>query len=235
MAGKFLTVLKYNFVGSIMCAQTMSVVAGGELMYTQEGESSKSPPTIRYFFFTTVWVAALTSILLVVANLVKEGELLESMVSYKIYILIGSLIILGSLIIESASRWVYGLTLRRGTIDNAVALRTILRIAGLAVLVSVVVSLWTSNAAAAVSIGGFAGMVAGFAAQTVMGNAIAGMYMAIFHPIRVGDNVTIAGNTGTVSQITLTHTILETADKAIMIPSSQIINSVLIRNKVSKD
>lgn len=69
-------------------------------------------------------------------------------------------------------------------------------------------------------------MVAGLATQAVIGNAIAGVFMALLRPVRVGDNVTTSGNTGIVVAIMLMHTILETEDREIMIPSSQIVTSV---------
>ena len=81
--------------------------------------------------------------------------------------------------------------------------------------------------------GSFAGLVAGFASQTVMGNALAGLFMTIARHIRVKDKVTISANTGTVIRITLMHTVLNTEDREILIPSSNITNAVLVRHKSS--
>jgi len=47
-----------------------------------------------------------------------------------------------------------------------------------------------------VILGSFLGMVMGFASQQVLGRAIAGLFLLIARPFKVGDDVVIAGEDG---------------------------------------
>jgi small conductance mechanosensitive channel len=122
---------------------------------------------------------------------------------------------------------------RRTTTDVAGTLRIITRLLGYGLIFSFLVSVLTDNPAAALTMGSFAGLVAGFASQTVMGHLVAGIFLALFRPIGIGDNVTIGRNSGTVSDITLMHVVLETDEEQSLIPSSTVVSTVLVKHKSS--
>ena len=50
------------------------------------------------------------------------------------------------------------------------------------------------------------GLVIGFAARQTIANMVAGILIAITQPIRIGDTVTIEGETGRVDDLTLSYT-----------------------------
>ncbi len=78
--------------------------------------------------------------------------------------------------------------------------------------------------------GAIAAAVIGFAARTTLANAIAGILIAVAQPIRLGDLVTIEGETGIVEDVRLSYTFLRTADDVrIVIPNERLASSV-IRN-----
>ncbi|MTD45622.1 mechanosensitive ion channel [Conexibacter sp. W3-3-2] len=73
-----------------------------------------------------------------------------------------------------------------------------------------------------------AAAVVGFAARQVLANAIAGMQIAITQPLRVGDQVTFEGETGTVEDVRLTSTWLRTGtDSRVIIPNEKLAAGVL--------
>ncbi|MFW6174311.1 MAG: mechanosensitive ion channel domain-containing protein [Chloroflexota bacterium] len=150
---------------------------------------------------------------------------------YETYVTIAEVLILGGLAVEFGARWVHAMALMRTAQDVAAAIRIIARIGGYAVIISAVVSLLTENAAAALTAGSFAGLVAGLATQSVLGNAVAGVFLAVARPVRVGDSVTIGANSGTIINITLMHLVLQTPDRDILIPSSTVVTSVLVRHR----
>ena len=85
-------------------------------------------------------------------------------------------------------------------------------------------------AAALLASGAIAAAVIGFAARSTLANAIAGILIAIAQPIRLGDLVTIEGETGVVEDVRLSYTFLRTADDVrIVIPNERLASSV-IRN-----
>ena len=164
---------------------------------------------------------------------IEEGQPIGFLAPYKDYVVIALLALFGIPAVENGSKSLLAVVQRRISPDVAGALRIIARIIAFGIILSTVVSVLTNNPAAALTMGSFAGLVAGFASQTVMGNALAGLFMTIARPIRVKDKVTIGANTGTVIRITLMHTVLNTEDREILIPSSNITNAVLVRHKSS--
>ena len=70
---------------------------------------------------------------------------------------------------------------------------------------------------------GAAGFVAGFALQGVLGNFAAGVMLLIYRPYEIGDYVSIASTSGTVSDMTLVSTILNTPDnQTVIIPNGSV-------------
>jgi len=66
---------------------------------------------------------------------------------------------------------------------------------------------------AGVALGGFLGMVVGFASQQVLGQAIAGSSLLIARPFRIGDGVVIAGENGVVDDAATLFTRVVKADE----------------------
>ena len=72
------------------------------------------------------------------------------------------------------------------------------------------------------------------AAEDILGNVAGGLVILFSHPFSLGDEIEVSGTTGTVREISLTHTKLETADGQIVLQpnremsSSKIINFTLL-------
>jgi small conductance mechanosensitive channel len=75
---------------------------------------------------------------------------------------------------------------------------------------------------------GAAGLAIGLAFQGTLSNFAAGAMLLIFRPYKVGDSVVVAGNSGTVAEVELFTTELDTADnRRIIIPNSSIFGAVI--------
>lgn len=85
-------------------------------------------------------------------------------------------------------------------------------------------------ASAALASGALISAVVGFAARDSLGNAVAGIALAVSQPIRVGDVVTIGDVRGTVEDVTLSTTWLRTADGSRLIVPNQVVTTSAIRN-----
>ncbi len=80
---------------------------------------------------------------------------------------------------------------------------------------------------------GITALVVGFAAKSTMANLISGLSLAIYRPIRIGDNVEIEGEYGTVEDITLRHTIVLTwQHKRLIIPNAKLDEMTLINYSI---
>ncbi len=67
------------------------------------------------------------------------------------------------------------------------------------------------------------------AAEDILGNVAGGLVILSSHPFNIGDEIEVSGITGTVREITLNHTKLETADgHFIMQPNKELSSSRIV-------
>lgn len=67
------------------------------------------------------------------------------------------------------------------------------------------------------------------AAEDILGNVAGGLVILSSHPFNIGDEIEVSGTTGTVWEITLNHTKLETADgHFIMQPNKELSSSRIV-------
>ena len=193
--------------------------------------TTDTSPTLP-MLLTVVSVVGLAVLLAFTARL-ERYIFVDVLAPYKDFLSVGFVVVLGLTAVQTGTKWVFAVAQRRTSSDVAGALRVIARLVGYGLIFSFLVSVLTDNAVAALTIGSFAGLIAGFASQTVMGNLVAGLFIAIGRPIGLGESVTISGNSGTVADITLMHIVLDADDRRILIPSSKVVSAVLVRHKPS--
>ena len=143
------------------------------------------------------------------------------------------ILVLGYLIVGEVGRIVYAYM--RGFADHssAATVQNVARIVGYGVLLAILASVFSVDPAAALTIGSFGGLVVGFATQTFMANALAGIFVLITRPFTFGDVVTISGNTGHVKEIRVMHLLIESEDgsKDILIPNSLVLSTIIMKKR----
>lgn len=73
------------------------------------------------------------------------------------------------------------------------------------------------------------GIVLGLAARQLLANPMAGILLSISQPIRIGDTVTIADETGRVDDLTLSHTFLDPGDgRLVIVPNETVLTNVIV-------
>jgi small conductance mechanosensitive channel len=81
---------------------------------------------------------------------------------------------------------------------------------------------------------GAAGLAVGFALQGSLSNFAAGVILIIFKPFKVGDFVELAGKMGTVKEIQIFNTILNSPDNVrIIVPNGQVTGSNILNFTVN--
>ncbi len=153
---------------------------------------------------------------------------------YKKYVDTILIFVFGWILIKIFGKYTYEISRRVSDEGTAKILKSISEIFGFAVLLSVLASFLNVSAAASLTLGSFLGMVFGFASQTVLKNAIAGIFIAILKPIKVGDRVILLDSAkkereGIVKEIRLMYVVLENEGEEILIPSSYIIENTIRR------
>jgi small-conductance mechanosensitive channel len=88
------------------------------------------------------------------------------------------------------------------------------------------------NVSALVAGLGLTGLAIGIALKDVVSNAIAGIMILIYKPFQRNDRIVVTALEGTVVQIDLRFTTLETDDRRILIPNSNLLtNSIIVYRK----
>jgi small conductance mechanosensitive channel len=117
----------------------------------------------------------------------------------------------------------------------AIVLGKITRLLILAVTLIAVLNQFGVQTASLIALLGAAGLAIGLALQGTLSNVAAGIMLLVLRPIRVGDVVEVGAMLGTVDEIGLFVTSMNTPDNiAVVIPNSQIWGSA-IKNFTQND
>jgi hypothetical protein len=170
-------------------------------------------------------------ILLLPPFLQPYEDVIRMVQPYLSYIQAGLIFVIGYLAVNAISKLIYTYMRRISDHPTAAAVRSISRISGIAILLSLMASVFQVNAAAALTVGSFGGLVVGFATQTILSNVVAGVFLLVSRPFTYGDTVTVAGQTGQVKEIRLMHLVLETEDREILIPSGTIVTQIIQKKR----
>jgi small-conductance mechanosensitive channel len=165
--------------------------------------------------------------------LVPYSSIIFSVHPYLVYIKAALVFIFGYLTISAIASMVYAYMHKISDHPTAATLRTITRISGIAVLLSMMTSVLNVDPTAALTVGSFGGLVVGFATQTILSHVVAGVFLLISRPFTYGDVITVAGQTGVVKEVKLMHLVIETEDKTkdILIPSGNVVSQIIQKKK----
>jgi small-conductance mechanosensitive channel len=149
---------------------------------------------------------------------------------YLVYSQIIQVGVVGYLVTEITAKTAFRIAVAMQHSDRtAKSIRSVTRITGAIVIAVVVVSYLSQNATVAASIGAMSALVIGFASQNLLGNMVAGMYIALTRPFKIGDIITVFGNTGKVHDIGLLNCDLLMKDGNVLrIPSSSLLTTPII-------
>lgn len=142
---------------------------------------------------------------------------------YSVYAQILMAVAFGYLIVSSVANVFYWMLRARYDHPTAAAIRNVVRIVGIGALAAAIAG-GVAGGAAGVALGGFLGIVIGFASQQVLGQAVAGLFLLIARPFRIGDKVVVAGEDGVVEDVaTLFTTVVKADGVKVLIPNSAIL------------
>jgi small conductance mechanosensitive channel len=181
----------------------------------------------RSLLKTSIMMIIAIAVVVVASSLI--GQLLEQ--RYQPFLRVGVVSIIGYFVINSLSNIFYKLTYD-SLKKNAEIIRILIKIIGAIIVISIIISYLSEDPIIAASIGTITAIVIGFASQNVLGNLISGLYLAISRPFRIGEKVTVFGNTGIIFDIGLLYCKLRTDDgDMILAPNTSMISTtIIVRN-----
>ena len=118
-----------------------------------------------------------------------------------------------------------------GTAQQRVLLKKAINYASYAAVFIYILSLFGIKLSALWGAAGIAGVAVGFAAQTSVSNLISGLFVLGEKTLKIGDYISVGGQSGTVDSIDLLSIKIHTPDnQMIRIPNATIINSNFVNN-----
>ena len=184
----------------------------------------------KHSLLKTITIMIIAVVIVVVASSLIE-QFLEH--RYGPYLKIGVVAVIGYFVINSLANIFYKLSYD-ALKNNAEIIRILIRIIGAIVVISVIISYLSQDPLIATSIGTITAIVIGFASQNVLGNLISGLYLAIIRPFRIGEKVTVFGNTGIIYDIGLLYSRLRTEDGDIILaPNTSMVTTTIIIRRSS--
>jgi small conductance mechanosensitive channel len=152
--------------------------------------------------------------------------------------------VLGAIAVLIVGRWIAG-ALRRGTrralerahVDASLVpfVASLVYYLALTVVVIAVLNLFGIQTTSLIAVLGAAGLAVGLAMQGTLSNFAAGVMLLLFRPFRVGHYVEVGGTAGSVAEIGIFSTTLNTPDNVqITVPNSSVYGQV-IKNYSAND
>jgi len=206
---------------------------GRDLNFDKDHPNESIKNTKRSFLKKIIILGIILTISLVISTLLLRPLIPTE---YLIYFQVVQVAIVGYFIIEIISDTAFKVAIAaKQSNQSAKSIRSIIRILSAIIIAAILGSYVSQNPAIAASIGTITGVVIGFAAQNLIGNMIAGMYLAITRPFKIGDKITIFGNTGIVTDLGLLYCVLLMEDgDSVRAPSSLLLTTSIILREGKK-
>lgn len=174
-----------------------------------------------------IFLAAILGIVLAVTSFVLKPFFPSE---YLLYFQVAEVAIIGFFAIQITANISYRLSLVHSE-QTAKSIKSVVRIAGAIIVIAFIVSYLSADPVIAASITTISGLVIGFASANIIGNAIAGIYLAISRPFRIGDRIKVFGELGRVYDIGLLYSrlVLDNGDHMLASNSSMITTTVVLK------
>lgn len=104
------------------------------------------------------------------------------------------------------------------------------------VLITIVLSMLGIPSTSIITVIGTAGVAIGLALQSSLSNVAGGFLLMINKPFKIGDYIITNGVEGTVAQISILYTRLDSAtNQAVFIPNGMAVNATIVNNNGNKN
>lgn len=210
---------------------------------TDKMKSDTSRPTNRPHNRTksttnTIVKKVLVSAIILAATLTISTVFLRSVLPSQelMYLQAAEVAVIGYIILAIVSTTSYSLILQGSSPETAKAIRSLIRIMGTVIIVAAVISFLAKNPIVAASISTISALIIGFASQNILANMISGLYLSIMRPFKIGDKITVSGNSGIIYDIELIYTRLLTENgDTVLVPSTSMVSSTVILQRNASD
>ncbi len=164
------------------------------------------------------------------------NDLINGIISYIPSILFAILILLLGMLLTKFCLWLLSRGLEKAKADLTVTkfVKQCAKIVLNVLLLIVVLSMLGIPTTSIITVIGTAGVAIGLALQDSLSNVAGGFILMVTKPFKIGDYIILNGVEGTVTQIAILHTRLNSAsNQAIFIPNSQAVTATVVNNSAN--
>ena len=170
----------------------------------------------------------------------KIGDFFSNMLDGIVHslpaIIFAIIVLIVGLIACKFALWLISKGLDKSKVDLTAAkfLKQCIRIVLYVILLIVVLSMLGIPTTSVITVVGTAGVAIGLALQDSLSNVAGGFVLMITKPFQIGDYIILNGVEGTVKQISIVHTRLDSgSNQAIFIPNGQAVNATVVNNSAN--
>jgi small-conductance mechanosensitive channel len=194
--------------------------------------NKNSADSWRGIFF--LLAGTLLGIVLILVTLeISHRNIIHFVATQQKYIISAEAAILGVLLTEMLARISSHHLHERANVVFSTRFRIMIRITGYLIVIVSVISILASNPTLGISAGAIAGVVIAFATQNIIGNMLAAVTILNTRMVHIGEEITVSGVKGVVTNINLSHTVIHVDDDVVFIPNSVMVSQAVRRKKRS--
>ena len=171
--------------------------------------------------------------LILVTLEISHRNIIHFVATQQKYIISAEAALLGVLLTEMLARISSHHLHERANVIFSTRFRIMIRITGYLIVIVSVISILASNPTLGISAGAIAGVVIAFATQNIIGNMLAAVTILNTRMVHIGEEITVSGVKGVVTNINLSHTIIHVEDDVVFIPNSVMVSQAVRRKKRS--
>lgn len=146
-------------------------------------------------------------------------------------ILKAAILLIACLIVSRILLAASGKLLNKSKLDKSLhaIIRSTLKILLIFITIMIVAPTLGIDTASLLAVLSIAGVAVSLSIQGILGNFFSGVTLLMSKPFKIGDFVTIGGETGTIVETGITHTKLHTLDnQMILVPNSSVTSNVIV-------
>ncbi|MFP3237752.1 MAG: mechanosensitive ion channel [Caldivirga sp.] len=174
---------------------------------------------VKLVIYIVVYVVVAAVVQLLITRFIPSVK------PYQVYINVLLALAFGYLIVSAFADVIYWAMRFRYDHPTARAMRNVFLLIGIGALIAGIAGA-IGGGVAGVAVGGFLGIVIGFAVQQVLGQAVAGLFLLLARPFKIGDHVNLLGEDGIVNDVAILFTeVIKSDGTKVLIPNNSIIGN----------
>jgi small-conductance mechanosensitive channel len=149
----------------------------------------------------------------------------------ELYLTMAEIAVAGGVITQILSQLARKILAEHASDTQARSASSIIRIGGALIIIATIVIMLAGDPTVTFAVTTISGIALAISFQSIVGNAISGLVLAIIRPFKIGDIITVFGITASVRDVGLLYVRLSTIqeNKAVLVPNGTMIGTAITK------